>query len=245
MLVGVSLLVFFITKAVYEPDANTEQVKADVLLERIRPVLKLTTVEGDIVELFTHKDDADWGFSIPYVTEKRAILRKIKDRVLQKFNCAIAEVGDQDVWQSAQVGFAVVSNERGFTQSMVQKILAFIDDMAVAKLTDDEQDYIDYGDGAVEGGSSADYPHWEPEEPSPPKPQPPKPQPAPQQQSEPRTLGRGRRGRSQRQRGAALAPVGDEGPGAGAARPGLAASRSARICSIFPTSPVRSSPESR
>lgn len=75
LLVGVSLLVFFITKAVYEPDANTEQVKADVLLERIRPVLKLTTVEGDIVELFTHKDDADWGFSIPYVTEKRAILR--------------------------------------------------------------------------------------------------------------------------------------------------------------------------
>ncbi len=75
LLIGVSLLVFFITKAVYEPDVNTEEVKADVLLERIRPVLKLTTVEGDIVELFTHKDHADWGFSIPYVTEKRAILR--------------------------------------------------------------------------------------------------------------------------------------------------------------------------
>lgn len=99
--------------------------------------------------------------------EKRAVLRKIKDRVSQKFNCAIAEVGDQDVWQSAQVGFAVVSNERGFTQSMVQKIIAFIDDMAVAKLTDDEQDYIDYGEESLEGVSSGEYAHWEPDEPTP------------------------------------------------------------------------------
>jgi uncharacterized protein YlxP (DUF503 family) len=94
--------------------------------------------------------------------DKRMVLRKIKDRVANKFNCAIAEVGDQDEWQSAELGFAVVSNERGFTQSMVQKILQFIEDLAVAKVTGDEQDYVDYGDQV--GGEG---PHWEPEEPSP------------------------------------------------------------------------------
>jgi hypothetical protein len=94
--------------------------------------------------------------------DKRMVLRKIKDRVQNKFNCAIAEVGDQDEWQSAELGFAVVSNELGFTQSMVQKILQFIEDMAVAKITDDEQDYVDYG-AEVRSDSS----HWEPEEPSP------------------------------------------------------------------------------
>ncbi|MCS6913480.1 MAG: DUF503 domain-containing protein [Myxococcales bacterium] len=99
--------------------------------------------------------------------EKRAVLRRIKDRVQQKFNCAIAEVGDQEAWQSAQLGFAVVANEKGFTQSMVQRILAFIDNLALAKLTDDEQDYIDYGEERLEGTSAEDYPHWEPEEPSP------------------------------------------------------------------------------
>lgn len=99
--------------------------------------------------------------------DKRSVLRRIKDRVNQKFNCAIAEVGDPDTWQSAQLGFAVVSNERGFTQSMVQKILNFIDELAVAKLIDDEQDYIEYGEENMEGSSSGDYPHWEPEEPSP------------------------------------------------------------------------------
>lgn len=92
--------------------------------------------------------------------EKRMVLRRIKDRVRQKFNVAIAEVGDQDAWQSAQLGFAVVSNEHGFSQSMVQRILDFIEDLAVAKVADDEQDYITYGEVVepARGGS-----HWEPD----------------------------------------------------------------------------------
>src|SRR3954465_1580713 len=91
--------------------------------------------------------------------EKRMVLRRIKDRVANKFNCAIAEVGDQDDWQSAELGFAVVSNQLGFTQAMVQKILQFMEDLAVAKITDDEQDYVQYRDQV--GG---EQPHWEPEE---------------------------------------------------------------------------------
>jgi uncharacterized protein len=95
--------------------------------------------------------------------EKRQVLRHIKDKVQNKFNCAIAEVGDQDLLQSAELGFAVVSNELGFTQSMVQKILQYVEDLAVAKVTGDEQDFVHYGDGSLETGKD----HWEPEEPSP------------------------------------------------------------------------------
>jgi hypothetical protein len=89
--------------------------------------------------------------------EKRMVLRRIKDRVQNKFNVAIAEVGDQDNWQSAELGFAVVSNEVGFTQSMVQKILTFID--GEAKVTNDEQDYLNYGDEEFDASEQ----HWEPE----------------------------------------------------------------------------------
>ena len=91
--------------------------------------------------------------------EKRMVLRRIKDRVQNKFNCAVAEDGDQDNWQSADLGFCVVSNELGFTQAMVQKILQFIEDLAVCKITNDEQDYINYGDEDLEAGDQ----HWEPE----------------------------------------------------------------------------------
>lgn len=93
--------------------------------------------------------------------EKRMVLRRIKDRVRNKFNVAIAEVGDQDAWQSAQIGFAVVANELGFTQSVVQKILAFVEALAIAKVIDDEQDYVNYGE-AME--TSDNYAHWEPED---------------------------------------------------------------------------------
>ena len=90
------------------------------------------------------------------------VLRRIKDKVRNKFNVAIAEVsaGDYaDSWQSAQLGFAVVSNEKGFTQAMVQKVLDYVDALGVAKLTDDEQDYINYGDERA-GENVA---HWEPD----------------------------------------------------------------------------------
>lgn len=82
VLVGVALLVFFITRAVYEPERATEQVSSTVLLERIRPVLKLVTVEGDFNEMYTYSDaqaSFDWlkSFS-PF--QKKAMLR-VKARV--------------------------------------------------------------------------------------------------------------------------------------------------------------------
>lgn len=74
---GLCLLVFFITREIYRPEAATEQVDSTVLLERIRPVLKLVTVEGDFSELYTYRNaeaPIDWmkQFS-PF--QKRAILR--------------------------------------------------------------------------------------------------------------------------------------------------------------------------
>jgi uncharacterized protein YlxP (DUF503 family) len=78
--------------------------------------------------------------------EKRMVLRRIKDKVTNKFNCAIAEVGDQDLWQSSEIGFSVVSNEYRFTEKMIQKICDYIEEIAEAKVTGDERDFIHYGD---------------------------------------------------------------------------------------------------
>jgi hypothetical protein len=77
LLMGACLLVFFITRELYRPEAPTEQVTSAVLLERIRPVMKLVTVEGDFSELYTYTD-ADATFSwlkqfSPF--QKKAILR--------------------------------------------------------------------------------------------------------------------------------------------------------------------------
>jgi uncharacterized protein len=104
--------------------------------------------------------------------EKRVVLRRIKDKAQQKFNLAIAEVGDGDVWQSAVLGFAVVANQKRFVEGMVEKIVNFID--SEAKIADEERDFVQYGDEAL---SQEEYQHWEPDEDSPPAAQRKKPKP--------------------------------------------------------------------
>ena len=93
------------------------------------------------------------------------VLRRIKDRARLKFHIAIAEVGHQDAWQSAQLGFAVVANDRRFVESVVEHVVGFVD--SLAKIADEEKDFLHYGDEEL---SSEGYAHWEPEEGSPPAP---------------------------------------------------------------------------
>jgi uncharacterized protein len=65
---------------------------------------------------------------------KRSVVRSICARVRQTFNVAIAEVGEQDVWQVAELGFAVVSTDGRHADRMVAEIVDFIERRAEAQL---------------------------------------------------------------------------------------------------------------
>ena len=93
--------------------------------------------------------------------DKRQQLRRLKDRVHHKFNAAIAEVADQDLWQSGVVGFAVVGNESRHVQSMVDKIVAFVEELYVAEIIDQEQEIVAYGDDEDLSARSAFDEGWE------------------------------------------------------------------------------------
>lgn len=77
LILGLCLLVFFITKEVYQPAPGSEQVSSTVLLERVRPVLKLITVEGEFSELYDHTDTWTYNRLLAAIPSfrKRAILR--------------------------------------------------------------------------------------------------------------------------------------------------------------------------
>ncbi len=75
---------------------------------------------------------------------KRQVLRQIIDRTKNKFNVAIAEVGDNDLWQSAKIGFVVVGNESGHVNSMVDKISSFIEDLNTAEIYNSEWELLHY-----------------------------------------------------------------------------------------------------
>ncbi|MCA9665389.1 MAG: DUF503 domain-containing protein [Myxococcales bacterium] len=81
---------------------------------------------------------------------KRQGLRRILDRARAKFNVAIAEVGEQDTWQRARVGFAVVSSSGDHAQSMVDTICNFVAELYVAQVLDREVDILQYGDERID-----------------------------------------------------------------------------------------------
>ena len=61
-------------------------------------------------------------FGAQSLKEKRKVLKSIKDR-LSHMGASVAEVDDLDKWQAATLGLAVVSNDAGFVNSMLDKMM--------------------------------------------------------------------------------------------------------------------------
>ncbi len=67
---------------------------------------------------------------------KRKVIRAIKDRLKNKFNVSVAEVGDQDVWQSIHLGIAAVNADAQYLDGLLKQVVNFIDNMHLAEMTD-------------------------------------------------------------------------------------------------------------
>jgi len=67
---------------------------------------------------------------------KRSVVKRLVSRTRQQFNVAMAEVEDQDVWQTAVLGFCVVGNDHRFVNSVLDKVIACIDGMGLAEIED-------------------------------------------------------------------------------------------------------------
>ena len=59
---------------------------------------------------------------------KRGVVRSLVARVRQRFNVAIAETGDAELWQMAEMGLACVSNSPGHATEMVDEAVRFIEE---------------------------------------------------------------------------------------------------------------------
>lgn len=57
---------------------------------------------------------------------KRRILKSIVSRVSNKFNVAIAEVDNGDMWQLATIGICCVSNDRRHANEVMSRVVDFI-----------------------------------------------------------------------------------------------------------------------
>jgi uncharacterized protein YlxP (DUF503 family) len=74
---------------------------------------------------------------------KRQVSRSIIERVKNRFNVSIAEVEDQDRWQSLTLGISCVSNSAPHANEILSKAVNFIENTRLdAELIDYEIEII-------------------------------------------------------------------------------------------------------
>ena len=74
--------------------------------------------------------------------DKRSVLKSLKDRVRDRFNVSIAEVGDLDKWQLSTLAAVSVGNDRREIDPVLQHIVSFIGSNPPVEITEHEIHFI-------------------------------------------------------------------------------------------------------
>jgi hypothetical protein len=92
-------------------------------------------VGAALVEIRVHESQS--------LKAKRGVVRSIQQRVRNRFNLAVSEVGGQGTWQLAQIGLCAVGSDTGNVRSVLQRAVEFIEDMHLAEVLDSEVEIVD------------------------------------------------------------------------------------------------------
>lgn len=84
-------------------------------------------VGAALVEIHVHGSQS--------LKEKRGVVRSISQRVRNRFNVAVAEVGGQDTWQRAQLGLTATGADAARVRAVLEKAMLFIEDLHLAEVT--------------------------------------------------------------------------------------------------------------
>jgi uncharacterized protein YlxP (DUF503 family) len=75
---------------------------------------------------------------------KRQVMRSLIERVKQRFNVSISEVGDHDVWQRAQIGISVVGSDQETLDSVLSRLLSFIEETNLVQILKSNVEFVHF-----------------------------------------------------------------------------------------------------
>ena len=81
---------------------------------------------------------------------KRRVVKSIKDRIRNQFNVSVAEIGDQDVWQSLHLGIVAVGSDAKYLDGLMNRVVSAIDRMHLAEMTDSQIKTLNLGPHAAD-----------------------------------------------------------------------------------------------
>lgn len=72
--------------------------------------------------------------------EKRGPRRSITSRIRSTFKVAVAEVADQDLWNSLVLGIAAIGPDRGPVEQVLRDVADFVEDQGIGELIEEVVD---------------------------------------------------------------------------------------------------------
>jgi hypothetical protein len=76
--------------------------------------------------------------------EKRGELKRAIARIKAAYNVSVAEVGKNELWQSAELGITLVGNEGGFVNSCLDQVLKFVEGLRIGEIVNHRMEIVHF-----------------------------------------------------------------------------------------------------
>jgi len=96
-------------------------------------------VGAAVVEICVHGSQS--------LKQKRGVVRSIIQRVRNRFNISVSEVGGQGTWQIAVLGLATVGNDARVVRRVLERACGFIEDLHLAEVLSSDVEITDLPHG--------------------------------------------------------------------------------------------------
>lgn len=67
--------------------------------------------------------------------DKRRVIKSIIHKTRNKYNIAISEVGQNDLWKNSSIGLVTVSNKRELGEKVIKQALDFVEKNSDSNIT--------------------------------------------------------------------------------------------------------------
>ncbi len=68
--------------------------------------------------------------------DKRNIIKSLQDQLQNKFNLAVAELDNNELWKQTVLGIVTIGNDRRYLESLTDKVIEMIDEYHEVEIID-------------------------------------------------------------------------------------------------------------
>jgi uncharacterized protein YlxP (DUF503 family) len=105
-------------------------------------------VGAAVVEIHVHGSQS--------LKQKRGVVRSIQQRLRNRFNLSVAEVGGQGTWQRAVLGMSCAGAEAPPVKKVLERAIRFVEELHLAEVLDSDLQIV-----TLPHEASAQQDHWD------------------------------------------------------------------------------------